>query len=145
MGVSLHIQRADGHHAVLEAANCSEVLPLFEAIPWSSEMAEWATVPEEQREELRPLFQLFDDCGHSLHVTAYSESLLGVAYNYPLPPSPFGTDHNEEGYIGTDQFPRCEISRLFESFFRSDQSEMITVLNKYPLLDFPPSLPGDND
>jgi hypothetical protein len=105
---------------------------MFEAIPWADEISQWERVPEDQIEERRPLFQVFDDSGHTLHITAYSEDFVGVAYNYPLPASPFGVDYLEEGYSGTDQVPREKLKALIECFYTSDTDAMILLLATFP-------------
>jgi hypothetical protein len=132
MGVSLHIQRVDGREGDLPSTDISTSIEMFNSIPWKEEMSHWETVPEEESELRRPLFQLFDDCGHALHITAYSDQLIGLAYNFPSASSPFG--ENEEGYIGTEQYPRTEIDILFECFFTSDTQAMLSLLEKYPTL-----------
>src|SRR5678816_40438 len=99
MGGSVHIQRVYGREGDLPATDISTSIEMFNSIPWKEEMSQWETVPEEESELRRPLFQLFDDCGHTLHITAYSDQLIGLAYNFPSASSPFG--ENEEGYIGT--------------------------------------------
>ena len=135
MGVSVHIQRVDGREGDLPATDISTSIEMFNSIPWKEEMSQWETVPEEESELRRPLFQLFDDCGHNLHITAYSDQLIGLAYNFPSASSPFG--ENEEGYIGTNQYPRTEIDILFECFFTSNTKSMLSLLEKYPTLIHP--------
>jgi hypothetical protein len=138
MGVSLHIQRVDGREGDLPVTDIPTSIEMFNAIPWKEEISQWETVPEEESELRRPLFQLFDDCGHTLHITAYSDQLIGVAYNFPSASSPFGVSYeNEEGYIGTDQYPRTGIDALFECFFTSDTQAMLSLLEKYPTLTQP--------
>ena len=90
MGFSLHIQRIDGSQGDLLSADIAESIKMFDSIPWADEIARWELVPAEQREECRPLLQIFDDSGHSLHITAYSEDLLAFAYKYPSQASGFG-------------------------------------------------------
>jgi hypothetical protein len=128
----LHIRRVDGHQADLAVADISDSIKMFEAIPWADEISQWEQVPEDQIEERRALFQVFDDSGHTLHITAYSEHLLGVAYNFPLPASPFEVDYLEEGYIGTDQVPREELRTLIECFYTSDSDAMLSLLATFP-------------
>jgi hypothetical protein len=111
-----------------------EAIEMFHAIPWKEEVEQWAKVPEEQREERRPLFQLFDDAGHSLHITAYSDDLLALAYNFPAPASPFGITYEEEvGYVGTNQFPREKFRELVECFYLSDTKAMRDLLGQFPM------------
>jgi hypothetical protein len=134
MGFSLHIQRVDGREGDLPVTDLPTSLEMFHSIPWKEEMSQWEAVPEEERELRRPLFQLFDDSGHSLHITAYSDQSIGLAYNFPSASSPFGVSYeNEEGYIGTDQYPRAEIEALFECYFTSDTQAMLSLLEKYPM------------
>lgn len=135
MGISLRIQRADGREGDLPSADISTSMEMFNAIPWKEEISQWEAVPEEKREECRPLFQLFDDVGHSLHITAYCEDFLGLAYNFPSPASPFGiTYSDDEGYIGTDQYPRAELAALFACFFTSDTQAMLSLLGRFPCI-----------
>lgn len=134
MGISLHIQRVDGHEGDLPIADLTSSLQMFEAIPWQEEISKWEKVPDEEKEVCRPLFQLFDDSGHTLHITAYSQKLMGVAFNYPTPPSPCGMNYEvEDGYIGTDQYPRSELKTLFDCFFTSDTQAMLALLGRYPM------------
>ncbi len=133
MGVSLHIQRTDGREGDLPVAEISEALAMFHAVPWAEEIAQWRRLPEDEQEARRPLFQLFDDTGHYLHVTAYSDELIALAYNYPRGASAFGLKEcEEEGYLGTDQFPRAEFSELIECFYASDTRAMLALLSRFP-------------
>jgi hypothetical protein len=131
MGFSLHIQRVDGRQGDLPVADLAESLKMFDAIPWAEEISQWEQIPDEQKEDCRPLFQLFDDSGHSLHITAYSESMLAMAYNFPMPASPFGVSYDDDGYIGTDQYPRAKLQALFECFFISDTKAMLALLTPF--------------
>jgi hypothetical protein len=131
MGFSLHIQRVDGRDGDLPVADISTSIDMFNAIPWKEEISAWDAAPEEEKELRRPLLQIFDDSGHSLHITAYSEELIALAYNFPSAASPFGMDF-EDGYIGTDQYPRSEIPTLFQCFFSSDTEAMLALLGKFP-------------
>jgi len=141
MGCSIHIQRANGQEGDLVAADLASALTLFNAIPWREEIAQWETVPREDREERRPLFQIFDDAAHSLHITAYSENLIALAYNYLRPASPFGLSYEEDdGYIGADQFPRAEVPALFQCFFQCNTPAMLSLLGRYPTVTEPPHL-----
>ena len=91
-------------------------------------------VPDDEAELRRPLFQIFDDAGNALHVTAHSEDKIGVAYTFPQPASPFGVSYEEdEGYLGTDQYPRAELQVLFECFFASNRQAMRSLLGRYPM------------
>ena len=64
---------------------------------------------------------------------AYSDDLMGVGYNYPAPSSPFGVNYEEEeGYIGTDQYPRERIHDLLQCFFISDTKSMLNHLEEFP-------------
>ncbi len=134
MGFSLHIRRASGREADLVEVDIPTALEAFLAIPWKEEISEWDTVPDEETESRRPLYQIFDDSGNALHVTAHSEDKMGVAYTFPQPASPFGVSYEEdEGYIGTDQYPRAELKGLFECFFASDRQAMRSLLERYPM------------
>jgi hypothetical protein len=134
MGFSLHIQRVDGRDGDLPVASMEEAIEMFHAIPWKDEVELWAKVPEEQREELRPLFQIFDDAGHALHITAYSDALIALTYNFPAPASPFGITYEEDqGYVGTNQFPREKFRELVECFYLSDTKAMRTLLSQFPM------------
>ncbi len=136
MGFSLHIQRYDGRDGDLPETDIFSVIRLFESIPWTEEVAQWKSLPEEERELRRPLLQVFDDSGHTLHVMAYSDDLIGVAYNYPAASSPFGVSYEEEeGYIGTDQYPRSKFRTLLECFFTSDTQSMIAHLEPFITTD----------
>lgn len=135
MGFSLHIQRVDGRDGDLPVASMEEAMEMFYAIPWGDEIELWEKVPEKQREERRPLFQIFDDAGHILHITAYSDALIALAYNFPAPASPFGITYEEDdGYIGTDQFPRARFSELIECFYLSDMKAMRALLSQFPMV-----------
>ena len=133
MGFSLHIQRVDGRQGDLPTADIAESMRVFDSIPWEAEVSLWEALPAEQREECRPLLQIFDDSGHSLHITAHSEDLIALAYNYPSQASGFGVSFDdEEGYIGTDQFPRSELATLLECFYSSDRQAMFALLGRFP-------------
>ncbi len=136
MGFSLHIQRSDGRDGDLPETDIASVISLFESIPWKEDVAQWKALPQEERELRRPILQVFDDSGHSLHVMAYSDHLIGVAYNFPAPSSPFGVIYEEEeAYIGTDQYPRGEIHTLLECFFASDTEAMLAHLEAFPAIN----------
>ena len=133
MGFSLHVQRVDGRHGDLPTADIADSMRMFDSIPWADEISQWEALPAEQREECRPLLQIFDDSGHSLHLTAYSDDLLALAYNYPSQTSGFGVSFDdEEGYIGTDQFPRRGLAALLECFYSSDPQSMFLLLEQFP-------------
>lgn len=132
MGVSLHIQRVDGREGDLPIAEISDAITMFHAIPWEEEIAKWDRLPEEQREGHRPLFQLFDDSGHALHLTAHSKDFIALAYNFPLQASAFGWQDDEQGYLGTDQFPRGEFPSLIACFYASDTKAMLALLSRFP-------------
>lgn len=38
----------------------------------------------------------------------------------------------EQGYFGTDYFPRESIRELFTLFFTSDEDHMLALVEKYP-------------
>ncbi|HEY5812698.1 MAG TPA: hypothetical protein VIT23_08590 [Terrimicrobiaceae bacterium] len=135
MGFSLHIQRGDGREGDLPIADIPSIIEMFKAIPWKDEIAQWEKLPEDERELRRPLLQVFDDCGHKIHITVYSDELMGIAYNFPSPSSPFGVDYEvEEGYIGTDQYPRSELKALLDCFFTSDTQAMLSLLQRFPTI-----------
>lgn len=136
MGFSLHIQRANGREADLVEVDLPMAMEAFLAIPWKEEISEWDKVPDDEAESRRPLYQIFDDSGNALHVTAYSEDKMGVYYTFPQPASPFGVSYeDDEGCLGTDQYPRSELQGLFECFFASDRQAMRSLLGRHPMVE----------
>lgn len=133
MGFSLYIQRVDGRGGDLPVASIEEAIEMFHAIPWKDEVEQWEKVPKEQREECRPLFQIMDDVGHLLRITAYTNDLIDLGYNFPSHASPFGISYEEDGYIATDQFPRDRFRDLIECFYLSDTKAMRALLSQFPM------------
>ncbi|MDD5706660.1 MAG: hypothetical protein PHR35_12115 [Kiritimatiellae bacterium] len=134
MGVALQVQRVTGEQAEYPVIELEEALIIFESIPWEKEIEAWGNVPDEELEEFRPLFHLMDDTGHSLMITAYCRELVGLAYEYPVKVhgALFGTPSFEQGYVGTDQYPRASMRELLTQFFTGDQNGMFSLLQRYP-------------
>jgi len=132
MGVALLTQSVTGEQSDYPVINLEEALIIFNSMPWEKEMEAWEQMPEEERENCMPLFHLMDDTEHALRLTAYSCDLVGLAYDYSIRGRmTFAGPEFEQGYFGTDQFPRASIRELFTLFFTSDEDHMLALLKQY--------------
>jgi hypothetical protein len=133
MGVALHTLSVTGEQSDYPVINLEEALIIFNSMPWEKEMEVWEEMAEEDRENCMPLFHLMDDTEHALRLTAYSRDLVGLAYDYSIRGRmTFAGPEFEQGYFGTDQFPRASIRELLTLFFTSDEDHMLALLQRYP-------------
>ena len=133
MGVALLTQSVTGVQSDYPVINLEEALIIFNSMPWEKEMAAWEQMPEGERANCMPLFHLMDDTEHALRLTAYSRDLVGLAYDYSIRGRmTFAGPEFEQGYFGTDQFPRASIRELLTLFFASDEDDMLSLLQRYP-------------
>ncbi len=133
MGVALLTQSVTGEQSDYPVINLEEALIIFNSMPWEKEMAAWEQMPEGERENCMPLFHLMDDTEHALRLTAYSRDLVGLAYDYSIRGRmTFSGPEFEQGYFGTDQFPRASIRELLTLFFTSDEDHILSLLQRYP-------------
>jgi hypothetical protein len=133
MGVALLTQSVTGEQSDYPVINLEEALIIFTSMPWEKEMEAWEQMPEGEREDCMPLFHLMDDTEHALRITAYSRDLVGLAYDYSIRGRmTFAGPEFEQGYFGTDQFPRESIRELLTLFFTSDEDHILALLQRYP-------------
>jgi len=103
-------------------------------VPFRLWIASWKLTPHYISSNDTPRDRRGYDAGHSLRIFAYSDTLLGLAYTFPAPASPFGLSYeDDDGYIGTDQFPRARVGELIECFFTSDTKAMRSLLAQFPM------------
>lgn len=135
MGYSLYVQRAGGEAEHLSPVDLEQALQVFGAFPWKEDVAAWLAVEDAARQELyRPVLTLLDDAARVLQLTAYAEDVVAFAYEYPYQGSDFGFSlSDKQARLGTDQFPRSEVPKLFAAFLRGDQEAVFAFLEKYPL------------
>ena len=133
MGVALLTQSVTGEQSDYPVINLEEALIIFNSMPWEKEMEAWEQMPEAERDDFRPLFHLMDDTEHALRIMAYSPELLGLAYDYSIRGRmTFAGPEFDQGYFGTDQFPRASIRELLTLFFTSDEDHILSLLQRYP-------------
>jgi hypothetical protein len=133
MGYSLYVRRTNGREGHLSPVDLAQALTVFNAIPWRDEVSEWLSFAPEIQEEHRPVFVLLDDAARGLHITAYSDDLVAFAYEYPYQGSDFGLAlSDKQAHLGTDQYPRSQISELLSAFLDGNQDAIFEFLRRYP-------------
>jgi hypothetical protein len=133
MGVALQTQRVTGEQYDYPAIELDDALVIFNSLPWEKDIEAWDDIPEDKREEFRPIFHLMDDSEHSLRITAYSPDLIVLSYDYSvISRMTFAGPEFEQRYVATAQFPRASIRELLTLFFTSNEESMLTLLRRYP-------------
>ena len=134
MGFSLCMHRVDGRQADLPLADLDTALKAFHSMPWKEEIAQWKAIS--YAEELRPVFIIYDDAAHALHVMQYDED-LAATYSFPARRTKFGLHYEDSQDSLSGVFPHEKLADLFFTFFLGNEGEMMALLAKYPVGEQP--------
>lgn len=131
------MNRVDGRQGDLLEADLDTSLRAFRSMPWKEEVAQWKAIS--CPEEFRPVFTIYDDAAHALHIMQYDEN-LAATYSFPARRTKFGFHYEAAQDSVSGIFPHEKLADLFFTFFLGNEAEMMALLARYPAKDEPQQL-----